>query len=166
VRCYLRMCSAFQSISCLLFQCLSFETSALLHLNARLLITIFQLRKLGKISRLPWSFQPEQSKGVYIFRTSDQESDEVVWQIGIGHGDTKTKPRRLIVSDVDGEQIKVIPTKGSATLSKLLFFIRDVVTVFTRLFPLPPIFQFRRCKICVQRRRCWSQSLVAVSASR
>jgi hypothetical protein len=41
VRCYLRMCSAFQSISCLLFQFfLSFEISALLHLNARLLITI------------------------------------------------------------------------------------------------------------------------------
>ncbi len=67
----------------------------------------------GKIARLPWSFKPEQARGVCVFRTQDEGCGQIVWQIGIGHCDTKTKPKRLIISDVDGEQIKVISPKGS-----------------------------------------------------
>jgi hypothetical protein len=76
-------------------------------------ISPLQPHRSGKVARLPWSFKPEQARGVYIFRANDEESGEVVWQIGIGHGDTKTKPKRLIMSDVDGQQIKVISPKGS-----------------------------------------------------
>lgn len=72
---------------------------------------------LGKIARLPWSFKPEQARGVCIFRAHDEECGQLVWQIGIGHCDTKTKPKRLIISDVDGEHIKVISPKGSLPFS-------------------------------------------------
>jgi hypothetical protein len=77
----------------------------------------------GKITRLPWSFKPEEARGVYIFRTRDEDCGEVVWQIGIGHCDTKTKPKRLIMTDVDGEHLKVISTKGMAAHSKCFYFV-------------------------------------------
>jgi hypothetical protein len=105
VRCHLRLCPALQPD-------IVFENARESLFERSLLITIYQPHFAGKVARLPWSFKPEQSKGVYIFRTNDEDSGEVVWQIGIGHGDTKTKPRRMIISDVDGEQIKVISPKG------------------------------------------------------
>jgi hypothetical protein len=73
--------------------------------------------------RLPWSFKPEEARGVYIFRTRDEDCGEVVWQIGIGHCDTKTKPKRLIMTDVDGEHLKVISPKGMAAHSKFFYFV-------------------------------------------
>jgi hypothetical protein len=73
----------------------------------------------GKVARLPWSFKPEQARGVCIFRTHDEGCGQIVWQIGIGHCDTKTMPKRLIISDVDGEHIQVISPKGTLPISNV-----------------------------------------------
>ena len=110
-----------------------------LHLNAHHCPTIFP----GKVSRLPWSFKPEQARGVCIFRINDEESGQIVWQIGIGHCDTKTKPKRLIISDVDGEHIKVISPKGFTALSTPFLHASppfDDITQSARLYKLPSIF--------------------------
>ena len=93
------------------------------YIERALLLVFSQQICPGKITRLPWSFKPEQAKGVYIFRTRDEDCGQVIWQIGIGHCDTKTKPKRLIMTDVDGEHLKVISTKGMDARSKFFHSI-------------------------------------------
>jgi hypothetical protein len=76
----------------------------------------------GKIPRLPWSFKPEQAKGNYIFKP--QQGDD--WQTGIGHCDTKTKPKRLIISDVDGEHFSVLTNKGPCCAIQMILFLLNL----------------------------------------